>query len=210
LLLGRAGLVPGRCRRVVAREVADLAVERRGEQHRLPLARELAHDPLDLRLEAHVEHPVGLVQHERADAVEVDEPALDEVGETARRRDQDVGALRALRLGAERRTAVDGLDLQAGRLGHVAELVGHLRGELARRDEDESARRPVLGTGALEHGHAERERLARARRRLGEHVEACEGVLEHHRLDPEGRDDVAGGERLHDGRAHAERGKGLV
>ena len=47
--------------RELAVQVADRAVERRGEEHRLTLRRQSAHDLVDLRMEAHVEHPIGLV-----------------------------------------------------------------------------------------------------------------------------------------------------
>ena len=83
---------------VAVGELADLTVERRREEHGLPLLRDAAEDLLDLRAEAHVEHPVGLVEDEDADAGERDEPALDQVLETARRRDDDVRALEPLRL----------------------------------------------------------------------------------------------------------------
>ena len=55
-------LVPHGVARVHVRHPADRAVERRGEEHRLPILREPSHDPIDLRLESHVEHPVGLVR----------------------------------------------------------------------------------------------------------------------------------------------------
>ena len=58
---------------------ADGAVERRREEHRLPVLRQEANDPVDLRLEPHVEHPVGLVENEDPHTVELDQPALDEV-----------------------------------------------------------------------------------------------------------------------------------
>ena len=67
-LLRQVGLEASGEVRVAARQLADLAVERRGEEHRLALRRQHAHDPVDLRLEAHVEHPVGLVEHEHRDA----------------------------------------------------------------------------------------------------------------------------------------------
>ena len=51
------------------------------------------HQAVDLWLEAHVEHAVGLVEDERADGVERDESPLDEILETARRRDDHVCVL---------------------------------------------------------------------------------------------------------------------
>ena len=74
--------------RVGARELADLAVERRREEHRLAVVGDAAQDPVDLGLEAHVEHPVGLVEDEDRDRVEVDHAPVDQVLQPARRRDE--------------------------------------------------------------------------------------------------------------------------
>ena len=71
------------------------AVERRREEHRLPVARQAAHDPVDLGLKAHVEHPVGLVEDERADVRKIDEAPLREILEPAGGRDEDVRLVRA-------------------------------------------------------------------------------------------------------------------
>src|SRR3954467_3221931 len=125
------GLERGGVLRVLACELGDLAVERRGEEHRLAVARHPPQDPLDLRAEAHVEHPVRLVEDEDLDAVEVDEAALHQVEEPARRGDCDVGALEALRLRAERRAAVGERDLEALRSGEALDLGCDLHRELA-------------------------------------------------------------------------------
>ena len=82
-----------RAARVLAGELADLAVERRREEHRLPVPRQAAHELVDLRLEAHVEHAVGLVEHECAHLREVHEPAVGQILEPAGRRDEDVRVL---------------------------------------------------------------------------------------------------------------------
>jgi hypothetical protein len=75
--------------RVYARASSDLAVERRREEHRLAVAGTRGRS-LDLRLEAHVEHPVGLVEDEDADALEREHSPVDQVLEPAGRRDDDV------------------------------------------------------------------------------------------------------------------------
>ena len=49
-------------------EVGDLGGHGRREQHRLSRLRQLGHDLADVADEAHVEHPVGLVEHEGRDA----------------------------------------------------------------------------------------------------------------------------------------------
>ena len=120
LPFGQLGLEAGRVARVGAGELADLAVERRREEHRLAVGRQPADDLVHLRLEAHVEHPVGLVEDERPDAVERDEPALDQILEAAGRGDEDVSAARALGLARDRRAAVDGCDPELLRAGRSA------------------------------------------------------------------------------------------
>ena len=67
-----------------------------------------AQDAVDLRLEAHVEHPVGLVEDEDADVGERDGAPLQQVVQPAGRRDEDVRAARLLDLRRDRRAAVDG------------------------------------------------------------------------------------------------------
>ena len=73
---------------------AGLAVERGREEQRLALARALGHDAVDGGLEAHVEHAVGLVEDEDADAVEGQVAALEEILQAAGGGDDDVGAAR--------------------------------------------------------------------------------------------------------------------
>ena len=96
-LLRQLALEPRREVRVAARQLADLAVERRREEHRLALVGQHADDPVDLRLEAHVEHPVGLVEDEHLDRVDRDQPAVDEILQAAGRRDEHLRLLRRLR-----------------------------------------------------------------------------------------------------------------
>ena len=205
LLVDReSGLVAGRVRRVRACELAHLAVERRGEEHRLALLRQPRDDLVDLRLEAHVEHPVGLVEDEDPDAVERDDPPLDQVLQAARRRDEDVGLARGLRLRGDRDAAVDRGDPQVARRRDRAELGRDLGGELARRDEHERGRPPLGRIELLDERHGEGERLAGARRRLREHVAAGERVREDERLNSEWSVDVALRERLRDARGYAQ------
>ena len=76
-------------------DLAGRALERRREEQRLAVVRGLGDDPVDGGLEAHVEHPVGLVEDEHADLLEGDDAAVDQVLEAAGGGDEDVGASRA-------------------------------------------------------------------------------------------------------------------
>ena len=65
------------------------------------------HQVADLRLEAHVEHAVGLVEHEVAHAREADLAAVVQVDEAAGRGDQQVAAqVQVFHLGLDVRAAV--------------------------------------------------------------------------------------------------------
>ena len=198
------GLEARRVRRVRAGELADLAVERRREEHRLALLRQPGDDLVDLRLEAHVEHPVGLVEDQHADAVERDDLALDQVLQAARRGDEDVGVARGLGLRGDRDAAVDRGDPEVVRRRDRADLGRDLRGELAGGDEHEPGRARVARVEPLDERHGEGERLAGARRRLREHVAAGERVREDEPLNSEGSVDVALRERLCDARGYTQ------
>ena len=81
--------------------------------------------------------------------------------------------------------------------------------ELARRHEDECAGTGVRAGRALDDRDAEGQRLAGARRRLGENVETGERVREHEPLNGEWMGDPGCLERPNDGRADAELLEGL-
>ena len=125
--------------RVAPGELAHLAVQRRGEEHRLTVFAQLPHQPVDLGLEAHVEHAVRLVEHEHLHGVERHEAAVDEILQATRRRDDHVGGLGLVRLRPQRDAAVDRCDLDLV-AGDQRELLGHLHAELARRHEHERGR----------------------------------------------------------------------
>src|SRR3989337_962840 len=66
---------------------------RRREAERLPVERGDPQDALDLRREAHVEHAVGLVEHDDPQRAEPPRAALDWIEETPGRRDDHGGTL---------------------------------------------------------------------------------------------------------------------
>ncbi len=70
LLLVELCLHAQRVVRVGACKLAHGPVERRREEHRLPVSRHMPENLVDLRLESHVEHPVGLVEDQNRDRVE--------------------------------------------------------------------------------------------------------------------------------------------
>ena len=149
---------------VVAHDRVDRAVERGGEQQRLAVARRLVEQLAHGGEEAHVGHAVGLVEHDDLDRAEVALAALDEVLEPARAGDEHVDALaERLELRAEAGAAVDRGDPELAGAAEPRELVAHLLGELAGRDEHEAGRALRLGLrGAHRERDAERDGLARS------------------------------------------------
>ena len=126
MLLGRA--------HVAARVALHLVGHRRGEQQRLVLLRQVRRDALDVLEEAHRQHLVALVEHERRDRAAVERAPADVIEHAARRADDDVHAVaQRVDLLADRRAAVDGLDQDAAVLADLRQLARDLQRELARR-----------------------------------------------------------------------------
>ena len=145
-----------------------------------------ADDAVDGGAEAHVEHPVGFVEHQHADGIESDGAALHEVLEAAGCGHQDVCPSCELRLALDAGAAVYGGQRQSARGCDLAQFFRYLARQLARRDEHEGGRPRVLGLDAVNQRDAEGEGLARACRRLHEHVVAGEHVWNDGALDIEG------------------------
>ena len=76
----------------VCGELGDRRRHGGGEQQRLAVAPALRNDLPHVVDEAHVEHAVGLVEHEDRDLVEPDMALVAEVEQAAGRGDQDVDA----------------------------------------------------------------------------------------------------------------------
>ena len=146
-------------------ELLDLARERRREQQVLPLrrSRQQRHDALDVGDEAHVEHAVGLVEHEDLDLPEIDALVLDVVEQPAGGGDQDLdpGAHdRQLLLDVDAAEDDGRAQVRVPRVG--AHRLLDLDREFARRGEDQRAHRMARGRRA---GVGERRQLLQDRQR---------------------------------------------
>ena len=105
----------------------EAAVERRREEHGLRATGAVPEDPLDLRSEPVVGHPVGLVERDDLAVTDVHFARLEQVDEAQRCRHDDLHALgQLLDLVLPRRAAVDGHDphvrLLGDRLEHLRDL----------------------------------------------------------------------------------------
>ena len=120
-----------------------------GEEHRLTLVGDHAHEAFDVGEESQVEHFVGLVEDENAHLAQDQVRLVGEVEQATRGADDNVDALlecRDLRL--VRTAAVDGQNLETAVadpevLAGVLEVAGNLDAQLAGGNDDQSAGRAV-------------------------------------------------------------------
>ena len=204
---GRAMLVLSRVVGVLAGDASGLAVQRGGEEQRLALGGAGGDDPVHGGAEAHVEHPVGLVEDQRADVAQVKGPALELVLQAARGGHDDVALGGVFALFDQADPAVDGGDAQSARVSDVAQVGGDLRGQLARRGEDQRGGAGPVGGDPVDERDPEGQGLARAGGGPGQDVAAVEDVRQNEGLHGEGFGDTVGGERAHDGVGHAKFGE---
>ena len=136
----------------------------------------LVEDLLDLLLESHVQHPIGLVQDEEARGVETERPLAQVIQDASGRPDDDVRPLlEPVDLPGHRVAAVDRQDPHARSLAEAAELVRHLHAQLARRAEDERLHAGHRRVDLLDDRDAEGGRLAGAGARLDDQIAAGPG-----------------------------------
>ena len=161
-------------------DALDFRRHGRGEEQGLARERHELADALDVGDEAHVEHAVGFVDDQQLDAGQQQPAALEMVEQAARRCDQHVDAARQLGVLVVERDAADeerDVELVVGAV--LVEAFLDLRGEFARRLEDQRARHARPRAAGLQHGeHRQREGggLAGAGLRDAEHVAAREHV----------------------------------
>jgi hypothetical protein len=133
----------GRLRHVATGQRHDLPGHRRREQHGLTARGRERHDALDVGQEAHVEHLVGLVEHEGLHVLEVEVALAGEVDEASGRADDDLDALlERVDLRLVRAAAVDAQDAYAADAAGLLQVARDLDAELAGRHHDERLRLP--------------------------------------------------------------------
>ena len=159
------------------RQGADLLREGRAEEEVLPSNGKQRQHLSDVADEAHVEHPIGLVEDEDLDRAEVDGALAGMVEQATRRGDDDLGAATQCgHLAAESDAAIDGGRARAA-AGVDADRLLDLDGQLAGGGEHQGADAPPIRRPfgqALEHGKDERGRLAGAGLGAGEEIASIE------------------------------------
>ena len=129
------------------------------------------------------------LEHQRLDAIEADQPLVDQIYEPARSRDHDVDAAAQLADLALLRDAAEDHDAaQPGTAAVGRDALGDLRGELARRSQDQRANALRLAVGSaraqvLQHRQHERGGLAGAGARTTDDVAALQGRRNRFALD---------------------------
>ena len=166
-------------------------------------------DALDVGDEAHVEHAVGLVDDQDLDAGHQDLAALEQVEQAAGRGDEDVdAAVELLELVVEGDAADDQRHGQLVVAAVAVEALLDLRGEFARRLEDQRARHARPGAALFEqgqHGQDEGGGLAGAGLGDADDIAARQRMGDRLRLDGRRLGVAAGLNRGQDFRAQSER-----
>ena len=161
-------------------EAGDFGRHRRREEQGLARERHQLADALDVRNEAHVEHPVGFVDDQDLDRVEEQAAASGEIEQASGCCDDYVGATRDLGfLIAERDAANQKRKVQLVVDAVFAEGLFDLGGGLARRLKNEGARHPGARAAAFQHRqHRQCEGRSLTRAGLGDaqNVPALKGV----------------------------------
>ena len=197
-LLGRLDGDPDRVMLVVADDRLHLAADGGREEEDLAVRRGLVEQAAHRGEEAHVGHAVRLVEHDRRDVVETHVAPLDQVFEAPRAGHDDVDALvQRAHLVAVAGAAEDGDDPLAVMPEEAADDIVDLRGQLARRHEDQ---RPRAARARLHRADDERDsegqRLARAGGRFAADVPARERRRDRLRLNGERFGDALAREAL--------------
>ncbi len=140
----QSDLHPHRILHHILSQVQDAVRHGRREEQRLPGLGGGGDDLLHVVDEAHVEHPVRLVQHETLDVREVDRTAAEVIEKSARCRHENVAAEAQLdRLARDRGPAVNHERLDRRGRSIPMDRGADLLGELAGRRDDQAAR--VIG-----------------------------------------------------------------
>jgi hypothetical protein len=111
-------------------------------------------DPPDLRLETHVQHPIGLVEDKELDVGERNLAALDQVDETTRSGGKQVtAAVESADLGSDIGSTVHDGGTDPGSVGKLPSLLVDLRDQLTGRSKNKGGRislaRPAKAIGSV-------------------------------------------------------------
>ncbi len=173
---------------VLLRDPPDLRGHGRREERDVLVLGGVGEDRLDVLGEAHVEHLVGLVEHQEAQLGEVEGALVEVVHDPAGRADDDVhAAAQGRELHAVPLAAVDRQHLHPAQVrGVLLERLADLQRELAGGREHQRLRRLLRQVEAGEDRQRERRGLAGAGLGQADHVAALEERRDGRGLDRRG------------------------
>ena len=181
----------------------DRLGHRRREQQGAAGVGRRVEDLLEIVAKAHVEHFVGFIEDGDLDRPQLQRAAFEMVAQTARRADDDMGALvQRLALLRGVHAADAGGDARAGLAIEPDQLAADLQRQFAGRRDDEGERRAgAIGAAILaqqlgRHGEAEGDGLARSGLRRDQQIAAFGIGFEHGGLHGRGRGIATGGQRF--------------
>ena len=184
--------------------IACLLRVRRREHQRLAVLRQELDDIGRRHVVLVVEQAVELVEHEEADACQLELALARELEDAAGRADDKLRLfLELVDLARDVRAADEALhaDAEPCLLAQVPRLGCDLHRQLVRRREHDGLRLAALFVELHEDGQQVSERLACARRRYAEDIRASEDLRDGLLLDGRRRFDVLVGEDLYEGLA---------
>jgi hypothetical protein len=164
----------GRVREHLPRQLRDGRRHRGAEEQRLPSRRQMSKDAADVRQKTHVEHPVGLVEHQ---ILQPGQPGVREaemIQEPSRRSDHDIhAAAEGVLLRSHPDAAKHRRSGQRRMNSKIVEVLHNLRRQFARRRQHQRARGPArLVDEAVQNRQQKGRRLAAAGHRARQHVAA--------------------------------------
>ena len=150
---------------IVASHAFHLAAHRSREHERVVFGRQCLENVVDSVGKAHVQHLVGLVEHDVLNVFQMRVAAVLQVDESSRRGHDNLYTLaQGPHLLFDGSTAIDGLDVYAVHVfREVAQVVGNLQTEFAGRREHQGLRVAPRCIDALQQRNAESSRFASAR-----------------------------------------------
>ena len=173
---------------IFVRNPPDLGRHGGGEEHHLALAGQLFQHPFHVVDEAHAQHFIGFIEHEAAQARQVEGALAHVIHHAAGGPHHDLHtALEAHDLIAEIGAAVDGQHAQMRHVGRIAlEGIGHLDGQFAGGREHQHLRAALLGVEIRQHRQGEGRGLAGAGLGLAHQIAAEEQLGDRCFLDRRG------------------------
>ena len=182
---------------IAFRQVSHAVRKGRREQQGLVFGGQGLPDGLDRRLEAHVEHAVGLIQHQRIHRVKLQGTGFDQLQYPARRTDHDGGFMhQGLGMHPHRDAAVERRYFHIGQAhGKLADSLGDLIGQLAGRAQHQGLH-AAGGFQALQKTQREGQGLAAAGLGLRQYITAGQNIGQRGLLDRSGHGQALAGQRL--------------